>query len=154
MTLKWGACYTIKTMQTLRSADKGMVNVGPSWFPSSDSFRTTRWWSWLTSVMVTIERFCNDLTPSSSCSMSVCRYTLAAWGRCRAFRKHIGLHFTSKSFVLKYNGSSPSKNLWTAPLLSTPSMPHLFRSPTIWLTRWMLKRRVFGGTFFLLWSKA
>ena len=33
MTLKWSACYTIKTMQTLRSADKGMVNVGPSWFP-------------------------------------------------------------------------------------------------------------------------
>ena len=139
---------------TFKSAVKGTVNAGPRWFPSADNFFTTRWWPWLTSVMVTVERFCNKFTSSSSSSVFGCRYTLAGWGNCSTFVKYIGRHFTSKSFVLKYTGSSPSRNWWATPLQSTPSMPLLLHSPTLWLTWRMLKRMVFAGTFCLMWSKA
>ena len=140
---------------TFKSAFQGTVKARPSWSPSSDSFRTTRWWPWVSSVMVTVERFSSKFASSSSSSVFGCLYTLAVWGNFNTFFnvKHIGLHFTSNSLVLKCNGSLLSRNRWTVPLQSTPSMPHFFRSPTLLISR-TLKRMVFGGTFCPLWSKA
>ena len=97
--ISFEACLNDQVFQTtFKSAFRGIVNVGPRSSPMSDSFLTTRWCSWLTSVMLTVERFCSKSLSSSSSSSSLvvgCRYTLAVSGSCNTLVKHIGGHFTS-----------------------------------------------------------